>query len=266
MNNLFIIDAHIHLGHTANFYIPDVSPERAISMMDKCKIKSACMSHILGLVTHNFEYAHKETLKLIQQYPGRIYGYAIYNPNFPEKSLESVKRYLAIDGFIGVKAHAAMHRYPIDGKDYEPLWEFAKYEDVPILIHTWDAFPLNTYPFDHAQIYAQPKLLDSVAMRYPQLRMIIAHCGGQYNGHLQAIEIAHKYENVYVDISGVSIGFGLLEWFVKEIGGHKILFGTDMNWIDPRVHIGRVLGAKIKLRDKERIFYENANSVFNFRS
>ena len=91
-HDLFIIDAHIHLGYMANFYMPDPSLARAITMINQCRIQAACASlHIVGLATHDVEYAHSETLKAIQQYPGRFYGYAIYDPNFPQESLASVK-------------------------------------------------------------------------------------------------------------------------------------------------------------------------------
>jgi len=265
-NELFIIDSHIHFGYCAGFYMPDVSLERMIRIMDRCKIRRVCGSHIVGLYTHHFEYAHSETLKAIQKYPGRIFGYAVYDPVFPKKSFDSVKKHLAMEGFIGVKIYPTVHRHPIDDKGYDRLWEYASENKVLILTHTWDPMPQNTYPYDPKSVYAQPKLVDSVARRYPQLKIIMAHSGGHYNGYLQAIEVARKHENVYVDICGDTIYFGVIEWFVKEIGAHKILYGSDLNWLDPRAHIGRVLGAKINLNDKERIFYKNADSIFNFTS
>ncbi|MBA7697889.1 hypothetical protein ES703_106561 [subsurface metagenome] len=53
------------------------------------------------------------------------------------------------------------------------------------------------------------------------------------------------------------------EKLLREIAG-KILYASDFNWLDPRGHIGRVLGADISVEDKERILYKNANEMFNF--
>lgn len=266
-DDLFIVDAHIHIGYMANFYMPDNSLDKMIKIMDKCKIEIVCASHIAGLMTHHYEYAHSETMKAIKTFPGRIYGYAIFDPIFPEKSLDIVKRYMDMEGFIGVKIHPAGHRYPIDGKYYQPLWEYASENKVPILTHTWDATPQNTYPYELVppQVNAQPKLVDSVAIRYPNIKIIMAHSGGHYNGHLQAIEVVNKHQNVFVDIAGEPIGFGLIEWFVKEVGAQKILYGSDLNWLDPRAHIGRVLGARIELEEKEKILLKNAHSIFCFK-
>jgi len=263
---MFIIDAHVHLGYTANFYMPDTSLERIICIMDKFKVKRICGSHLAGLVAHHFEFAHQETLKAIEKYPGRIFGYTIYDPNFPQESLASVRKYLKFEGFIGVKIHPAMHTYPMDGERYDPLWEYAAKNNIPVLTHTWDATPQTTYPYElvPSQIYAEPKLAGRVAQRFPEVKIILAHSGGHYRGHLQAIEVVKKYENVYVDTCGATFSFGLIEWFVREIGAHRILYGSDLTWIDPRVHLGRVLGAKISLKEKEQILSLNANNLFRF--
>jgi predicted TIM-barrel fold metal-dependent hydrolase len=262
----FIVDSHCHYGYCSNFYMPDVTPERMIRIMDKSRIKRICATHIVGLYTHNIEYALSETLKIIKQYQGRLYGYAIYDPFLAKKSLELIAEHLSYNGFVGVKIHPAMHEYPVDGEDYEPLWEYANEHRLVVLIHTWDATPLNTYPYEvvPAQTYAQPKLIDEIAERFPLIRFLLGHGGGHYYGQRQAIEMARKHDNVYIDICGEAKGFGVVEWFVRELGASKILYASDMNWLDPRGHIGRVLGANIEENEKELILYKNANKIFNF--
>jgi len=266
VEDVSIVDAHAHLGYCANFYMPDISLGRMVNIMDKLNIERICCSHLAGLLAHHFDYAHKKTLEAIKQYPGRIFGYAIYDPNYPTDSLESAKEYLKMDGFIGIKIHPAMHEYSIDGEKYNQLWRYASDNGVPVLSHTWDANPLATYPYDPRQICAEPKLIGRVTQRYPEVKIIIAHAGGHYNGHLQAIEVAQRYENVYVDISGCTITFGLIEWLVKEIGANRLLYGSDLTWADPRVHLSRALGAKITLTEKKQILSLNANRLFKFNS
>jgi len=262
----FIVDSHAHYGCCSNFFMPDPSPEKMLEVMDKCGIRRVCSSHIVGLYSHNIEYAYEETLNILQKFTGRLYGYAIYDPFLIEESLKLLERYLPMEGFIGIKIHPAMHEYPLDGKRYEPLWEFASTRDTVILTHTYDATPLSIYPHEVAtvQIYAVPKLIDSIAERYPKLTVILGHSGGHYYGQVQAIEMARKHKNVYVDTSGEAKGYGVIEWFVREIGAGKVLYASDMNWLDPRSHIGRVIGASITLEEKEAILYGNAHRIFRF--
>ncbi len=263
----FIIDGHVHIGTMADFYMPDNSLECMVRVMDARSIKAVIVSHIVGLMTNHFEYAHAETRKAVEAFPGRIYGFAEYNPHFPKESLEVMKAHLAMKGFVGVKIHPAGHRYPLDGEAYTPLWEYASENGTPVLTHTWDATPQATYPFELVpmQENARPALVGRVADRYPTLPIIMAHSGGHYQGHLQAIEVVRAHRHVYVDICGETIGYGLIEWFVKEIGAGKMLFASDMNWLDPRAHISRVLGAKISAEDKEMIFFRNACSLFKLQ-
>jgi predicted TIM-barrel fold metal-dependent hydrolase len=265
-NEPFIVDAHTHLGYCSNFYMPDVTPETMIEIMDICGIKNICTSHIVGLYTHNIEFAFEETALAVQKFPGRIFAYAIYDPFLQKKSIELIDKYISVRGFVGIKIHPAMHEYPMDGKNYEPLWEYADEKKLVVLTHSWDATPQNTYPFEvvPAQEYAQPKLVDRIAGRHQGLKILLGHGGGHYYGQVQAIEMVREHDNVYVDICGEAKGFGVVEWLVKEIGSKKILYASDFSWLDPRGHIGRVLMADISTEDKERILYKNANEMFDF--
>jgi uncharacterized protein len=262
----FIVDAHTHFGYCSNFYMPDVTPERMIETMDLCRIKRICASHIAGLYSHNLEYAYEDTVKAIEKYPGRLYAYAIYDPFLPEESLRMLDRYLPEKSFVGVKIHPAMHEYPIDGERYAPLWEYAAGKRFVILSHTWDPTPQNTYPYEvvPAQEYAQARLFDGIAEKHRNITFILGHGGGHYYGQLQAIDMAKKHENVFLDISGEAKGFGVVAWLVRELGARRILYASDMNWLDPRGHIGRVLGADVTDGDKQRILYKNADEIFQF--
>jgi hypothetical protein len=262
----FIVDAHCHYGYCSNFYMPDVTPERMIEIMDMCRIKRICSSHIAGLYTHNLEYAYEDTLGAVQKFPGRLHAYAIYDPFLPDESLRMLDDFLPQKGFVGVKIHPAMHEYPIDGERYAPLWEYAAEKGTVILSHTWDPTPQNTYPYEvvPSQEFAQAGFFDGIAKKYPKITFVLGHGGGHYYGQLQAIDVAKKRRNVYLDISGEAKGFGVVAWLVKEVGADRVLYASDMNWLDPRGHIGRVLGADIPDGDKERVLYKNANEIFKF--
>jgi uncharacterized protein len=263
-NDPKIIDSHIHLGCSPRDSDPNTSLNKLINLMDDNNIKYVCGSHIAGINSHHFEYAHSETMKIMREYPKRIYGYAIFDPVFQKESLDSVNRHMKNQGFIGIKIYPTTHRHSLDGELYTPVWQYANDNQIPVLTHTWDATPMDSYPHNPSSVYAQPELVKHVKEKYPKVKIIMAHGGAHYNGHLQAIEILKNYDETYIDTSGDTISFGLIEWFVREIGAERILYGSDMNWLDPRAHIGRVLGANIKMQDKELILYKNAQRLFNF--
>lgn len=76
------------------------------------------------------------------------------------------------------------------------------------------------------------------------------------------IDICSEFKNVYVDLAGDYFNNGLIEFLVKTIGSDKVLFGSDVNWIDPRCNLGPILSAKIKDEDKTRILRLNAIKAF----
>ena len=71
--------------------------------------------------------------------------------------------------------------------------------------------------------------LDPVAIRYPNLRLILAHLGHPYEG--ECVVVIRKHANVYADISALFYRpFQLYNslMLVQEYGvWNKVLFGTD---------------------------------------
>ena len=49
--------------------------------------------------------------------------------------------------------------------------------------------------------YAHPLLMDEVAMRYPDLKIIMAHLGHPWT--VDTAVVVRKHPNVYADISGL---------------------------------------------------------------
>ena len=79
--------------------------------------------------------------------------------------------------------------------------------------------------------------------------------------HIKAVRNA-KYENVYVDTSGIaSIKNMLIEYAVSQIGSEHILFGTDT--YSAASQRGRIEFAMIEQRDKENILLNNAKRLFD---
>lgn len=264
--NAFIIDMHTHLGDVGTFYMPDTRPEKMLELADKCGIEKFIFAHNTGILTHELEIAHEESRRIVENFAGRIYAYCIYNPVLPDLSLKILDMYSPHPGFAGIKVHPALHGYPLNGKDYEPLWEFAEKNRKPILVHTWDDTPQNVYPFDLVDVQrnATPALAAEVAALHPDLVLILGHAGGHFNGNLQAVEAARKYRNVFLDICGEATRFDVVDWLVEQAGAEKVMYASDMNWLDPRCHIGRVLGSKLKEKDIYLLLRGNAERIFNF--
>lgn len=259
LSNTPIIDAHTHLGSPPEMYTPAKEVHQVIELMDHLGIDLCICSHLTAL-QGSLNEGHRMLVEEIKEARGRILGFAVFNPHYPNESMKWVKECSNLADFVAVKIHPALHCYPPDGEKYRILWNYVAHNDIPIMSHTWDYDPENP-----AQNFSHPSLFAEIAEKYPSLKLILGHAGGRYNAHLEAIKLAREYGNIYLELAGDSFLPGLIEYFVKEIDVKKILYGSDMIWIDPRYHLGSIMEANINEETKKKILGQNAIEVYNLK-
>ena len=95
----------------------------------------------------------------------------------------------------GVKFYPPCGFYPNDPAFF-PFYEKCVELDIPIFSHSATGSP----PFLEG-IYADPIYFDSVAAKFPDLKIVLVHLGG-WSHVLKSIEIINARPNVYGEISG----------------------------------------------------------------
>lgn len=82
----------------------------------------------------------------------------------------------------------------------------------------------------------------------------MGHAGADIKAMEDAFDVVNKHSNVYIDLA-ISLTYeGNVEWFVREVGSKRVLFGTDMPFFDPRPAFGRLAMAEISDGEKKDIF------------
>ena len=111
-----------------------------------------------------------------------------------------------------------------DDERLNPLWEYATSHSLPVLLHTGTTF-VSQAPLD----CTLPRHLDRVAIRFPEVKIIMAHLGHPYEG--ECVAVIRKHPNVYADVSALHYRpFQLYHslMLVQEYGvWNKLLFGSD---------------------------------------
>ncbi len=130
------------------------------------------------------------------------------------------------------------------------MWEYVNEHHLPLLSHTGTN---SKNPV---------KAFEKLAESYPNVTIILGHSGFGSEGANQSIEAAKKFPSIYLGITGSVIVYGTLERMVRQIGAERVLFGTDLPFIDPRPQLGRVAFAKITDEEKRQILGRNAASIF----
>lgn len=155
--------------------------------------------------------------------PQRLIGFLSLDPTQPNwiDELHAGHRRL---GLVGVKLMPMYAGFRPDDRSLDPLWRYASDQGLPVLLHTGTTF-ISQAPLD----CTLPRRVDRTAIRFPQLRMVLAHLGHPYEG--ECIAVIRKHPHVYADISALHyrpFQFYHSLMLAQEYGvWRKLLFGTD---------------------------------------
>jgi predicted TIM-barrel fold metal-dependent hydrolase len=128
--------------------------------------------------------------------------------------------------------------------------------DIPILQHSW----LKTGGNESNE--TEPRQMASLAQRYPQAKLIMAHCGGAWEYGIKAVR---RWPNVIVDTSGANPTQGFLEMALRDLGPERIIFGTDAPLRSFASQIAKVDAAKMTRKASQTILCDNAVRLFKMQ-
>jgi predicted TIM-barrel fold metal-dependent hydrolase len=152
-----------------------------------------------------------------------LVGFLSVDPTQPgwQRELEEGHRGL---GLRGIKLLPMYAGFRPDDERLDPLWNYATTHRLPVLLHTGTTF-IAQAPLD----CTLPRHLDRVAIRFPEVKIIMAHLGHPYEG--ECVATIRKHPNVYADVSALHYRpFQLYQslMLVQEYGvWDKVLFGSD---------------------------------------
>lgn len=247
-SDMFIFDAHCHMGYFRNFHIPRNDVHGMVEVMDHLGIDVMAVAHHAG-ISSDFRLGNDTVAEAITQYPGRVLGYAVINPNFPDEVEEELERCFRVPGFRAVKVHPELHDdYPLDGPNYRPMWEFANRHRLPLLSHTY-------FGGDRLDVF------DRLAERYPDVTILLGHSGIDL-GLTRSVELAERRPNIVLDLTGPLLWDGVVEQLLERLPAERLTYGSDIPFNNAALQLGGLLYARIDRGDKEKIAGLNAARIF----
>lgn len=178
------------------------------------------------------------TATFVRAYPEELIGFMSVHP-YDLRAMDEMDRSRVDLGLRGVKLGANYQSYdPLDRRALA-IYQYAERHGLPILFHT------GTSAVKSAPIpAAHPLIVDEIAMRYPELKIIMAHMGHPWT--VDAVVVVRKHANVYTDISGMIFRpytsyealIKATEWNVLD----KLLFGSDFPIATPAETMARLRG------------------------
>ena len=172
------------------------------------------------------------------------------------------------DGLVkGIKLYPGYEQYAINDPSLETVMRIAAKYDVPVMIHTGD-----TYSKKAKVRNAHPLLVDDVAVDYPDTKFIMAHAGNPW--FTDAAQVLYKNDNVYADISGLTLGEFSVEFerFMRNrlremilfMGdpGRQLLYGSDWPLVRMAPYVDFLDKLELPPEQKENIAWKTSAELF----
>lgn len=235
-----IVDAHAHVGVTWPDEGVRCSVADAIAMMDRCDIARACTS-TSRFLRGDLSLGNEVTAEAVRAYPDRLIGFVIASPRAVAQSLDQCDRYLSGAGFGGIKVHRSHTSLEYNHPAYDAIYAKAAEYGVPVLAHTFS-------PGEVAQ------LLDA-ARQHPAVSFIVGHSGGY--AWADCLDAIAAVPNAYFDVCTSCADAGRLEAFVAAAGAERVLFGTDLPFLEPAHCLAQVLATDVSAEEQGLILGGN---------
>ncbi len=243
---------------------PDPTGEKLIASMEESGIDFTCICAVDNTNNEMLTPELAQTQNMIiaeiaRKYPDRIMALAGVDPRRPGAP-DMLRQCFEEFGMKGLKYHPD-HGYAPAGPESAKLLEIVQTNKGILLTHTGPLAPPSRCKF------ADPMLLNDLAVNFPQLKVIAAHMG-QINWRPWAALATHQ-PNLYGDLAmWDAFAFGHYELFCRELrdlidyaGISKVLFGTDgpifsiiepaQNWIQLIKDLPTKAPAGIKFTEEE---------------
>lgn len=226
-----VIDCHTHLGESTIltrfgwdrvFYGEDI-----IKNMDQAGVDAVC-AFSLGACNTDYSGSTQKILEDQAKYPHRIYAFARIHPLFEDRNTNLIRKYVK-QGIRGIKFHPFIDgAYPINDKVLiYPLMEEITQHNLIVLIHSGEAW------------CATPGLIGELAKDFPDVPIIIAHFG-MYGYHTEALAVAERLPNIYLDTSFLYPP-AVIKLAIKHIGKERVVMGSDHPVVPFGLEIDKVM-------------------------
>lgn len=238
-----IVDVHTHVwerpAHLSDAFIDDAKAAagaaykpievdldehwRAMEPVDRAIVLGFRARHVGVLVPNEY------VAEYVGRHPEKLIGFCSVDPNDAD-AVEQLDHAVTRLGLRGLKVGPIYQNIHPQDERFLALMARAEALGVPVLIHQGTTFCSNV-----SLELANPILLQPMALKFPKLRMLIAHMGHPWIA--ETLVLIRKHPHFYSDISALyyrpwqfynalvlAMEYGVLD---------KLLFGTDYPFTTP---------------------------------
>ena len=207
-----VIDSHVHLTFFKEVCQTEELAETRRNLLAYYKTGRSEINRTIEIMNINgidkafllpFDYSTKygdlitndDVKKVVDLSNGAFYGFASIDPD-REDALKELEHAFGDLNLSGLKLHPSKQEfYPSDEKMF-PIYELCLKYNKPIIFHaglSWEPNAISEY--------ARPVNFEPIAVKFPKLRICLAHMGFPWVAETAAL--LAKYPNMYADTSAL---------------------------------------------------------------
>lgn len=252
-----IWDGHYHGFHSSQapleqhremmFYVERMGIERVISLDVGGTLRDP-------LTTRPGD---QELRRILEEEKDRLSGLTPIDPGFPEESCAKMRDWIQDGPCIGIK-YVGGNKLGItcDHPNNDPIIQLAGQLGAVVYIHTWfivGGTPRTPGGGNQAG-ESNPRHLAVLARRFPDVRIICGHSGGDWEIGVRAVR---PFENVFLEFSGSDPHSGAVDHAVNELGADRIVWGGHGPGRSFSTELSKVLDASLSDSDRQKILGGN---------
>jgi predicted TIM-barrel fold metal-dependent hydrolase len=191
LENRKICDAHVHLGRSNG-----INATLHLDQIDNF-IKKFDIENLLLFPFEIDTNEDNEKIKKLSKINKKIHGMYWIQKNQIEKDVKNLNQGIG-DGYVGVKFHGTYENLPISDDTYKPVLEVLNEKEALLIVHTGR--------FKDGDISSNTSYLHAVnvAKKYPKIKVILAHMGGNDHSVVKkALDASKNVKNIWFETSGI---------------------------------------------------------------
>jgi len=200
--------------------------------------------------------SNDEVAGFVAQHPDRLIGVGSVDISKPMEAVREIRRCVEELGFKAIRVLPWLCDTPPTDRRFYPVYVACCEMGVPFCTQIGHTGPLMSSEV------GRPIYLDRVALDFPELVIVGGHIG--YPWTQEAIAVATKHENVYIDTSAYTTKRYPEELiaFMKHHGARKVLFGTNYPMIFPQKALEHLDALGLNDETKALFLGGNAKRIF----
>jgi len=196
-----------------------------LAAMDQAKVAKSLIC--AWVAPRKVMISNDEVAGFVAQAPERLVGVGSVDISRPMAAVRELRRCVRELGFKAIRVLPWLWEVPPTDRRFYPVYAACCELGVPFCTQIG-----HTGPLMPSEV-GRPIYLDQVALDFPELTIVGGHIGYPWTD--EAIAVATKHENVYIDTSAYTARRyppALVE-YLRGHGRGKVLFGTNWPMISP---------------------------------